>query len=147
MKSSILRCSFGSIHWSGLKLPLSSSPRGTGMAILQGKSETSNPSMRRAPLGPANKRLQLGSTPQASGETMPRPVTTTLRISTTLRLFLPALPPPIVTEVIGGAAHRAGAPAEALKALRRFAGAWEHPCPLSHFDAWPCLLERNQAAD
>src|SRR6266851_637559 len=76
MKSSTLRCSFGSIHWSGLKLP-SAPPRGTWQAILAAKSETSKVAMRRAPLSPSRRRRQLASTPQASGVTMPSPVTTT----------------------------------------------------------------------
>ncbi len=37
MKSSTLRWSFGSIHWSGLKVPSLPSPRGTAQAIWLGK--------------------------------------------------------------------------------------------------------------
>src|SRR5205085_7995004 len=77
MKSSTLRWSFGSIHWSGLNVPLLPSPRGTWQAILQVRSETSKDSILLAPLSPPRMRFQLGSTPQASGDTMPRPVTTT----------------------------------------------------------------------
>jgi len=43
-----------------------------------------------------------------------------------LRLFLPALPPPIATAFIGGAAHRAGAPrggVESFALLRLRVGA------------------------
>src|SRR6185437_11481952 len=77
MKSSTLRWSFGSIHWSGLKLASEPSPRGTTQAILLGRSETSKVSIFRAPLAPLRIRFQVGSTPQASGDTIPRPVTTT----------------------------------------------------------------------
>src|SRR5271154_2208320 len=77
MKSSTLRCSLGSIHRSALKLPSEPSPRGIWPAILQGRSETSKFSMRAIPLSPARSRCHVGSTPQASGVTMPRPVTTT----------------------------------------------------------------------
>src|SRR5262245_2531448 len=77
MKSSTLRCSFGSIHWSGLKLPFEPSPRGTWQAILAGRSDTSKESIRLAPLSPLTSRCHVGSTPQASGVTMPSPVTTT----------------------------------------------------------------------
>src|ERR1700761_6076810 len=76
MKSSTLRWSFGSIHWSGLKLPSEPSPRGTTQAILLGRSETSKVSIFRAPLAPWRIRFQVGSTPQPSGDTIPRPVTT-----------------------------------------------------------------------
>ena len=51
---------------------------------LAGKSETSNVSMRRAPLLPSIRRCQVGSTPQASGVTIPSPVTTTRLISGSL---------------------------------------------------------------
>src|SRR5262249_13663676 len=40
-------------------------------------SDTSNASTLRAPLSPARRRCHVGSTPQASGVTMPIPVTTT----------------------------------------------------------------------
>src|SRR5581483_8739805 len=42
-----------------------------------GRSETSKVSIFLAPLSPARRRFQVGSMPQPSGETMPRPVTTT----------------------------------------------------------------------
>src|ERR1700680_466148 len=83
MKSSTLRWSFGSIHWSGLKVPLLPSPRGTTQAIRLVRSETSNVSIFLAPLSLLRMRLQVVSTPQPSGDTMPRPVTTTRLISTT----------------------------------------------------------------
>ena len=93
MKSSTLRCSFGSIQWSGSKLPLEPSPRGTWQAILAGKSDTSKDSMRRAPLSPLMSRRQVGSTPQASGVTMPSPVTTTRLIFDTLSSSQYHIPP------------------------------------------------------
>src|SRR5579864_453485 len=77
MKSSTLRCSFGSIQRSGSKVPSDPSPRGTWAAILLGMSATSNFSMRLTPLRPAMSRCHVGSMPLASGVTMPRPVTTT----------------------------------------------------------------------
>src|ERR1700756_479812 len=83
MKSSTLRWSFGSIHWSGLKVPLLPSPRGTRQAILHGRSETSKLTIFLAPLSPLRMRFQVGSTPHARGDTMPRPVTTTRLISST----------------------------------------------------------------
>src|SRR5580692_884490 len=83
MKSSTLRWSFGSIHWSGLNVALEPSPRGTMQAILLGRSETSKLSIFLAPLSLLRMRFQLGSTPQPSGDTMPRPVTTTRLISST----------------------------------------------------------------
>ena len=83
MKSSTLRCSFGSIQSSGLKLPSEPSPRGTWPAILQGISETSNRSMRLMPLSPDRSRCQVCSVPQASGVTIPSPVTTTRLIADT----------------------------------------------------------------
>src|SRR6266849_5963718 len=43
MKSSTLRWSFGSIHWSGLKLPSEPSPRGITQAIRLERSATSRP--------------------------------------------------------------------------------------------------------
>jgi hypothetical protein len=82
MKSSTLRCSFGSIHASALKVPSEPSPRGMTPAILQGMSETSNVSILRAPLLPPRMRDQVVSTPQPSGQTIPSPVTTTRRIRT-----------------------------------------------------------------
>src|SRR6202142_2825990 len=83
MKSSTLRWSFGSIHWSGLKVPLLPSPRGTTQAILLVRSETSKVSIFLAPLSLLRMRFQVGSTPQPSGDTMPRPVTTTRLMSST----------------------------------------------------------------
>src|SRR5262249_15844852 len=77
MKSSTLRCSFGSIHWSGLKVPSEPSPRATWQAILLAGSETSTLPMRRAPLLPSMRRRQVAPPPQASGPTIPTPVTTT----------------------------------------------------------------------
>src|SRR5262249_22594821 len=95
MKSSTLRCSLGSIQWSGLKLPFEPSPRGTWQAIFAGKSATSKVSMRLAPLSPLMRRCQVGSTPQASGVTMPSPVTTTRLIFGSLaRSQYHILPPP-----------------------------------------------------
>src|SRR5947209_11229458 len=83
MKSSTLRWSLCSIHWSGLKEPLLPSPRGTTQAIRLVRSETSNVSIFRAPLSLLRMRFQVGSTPHPSGDTMPRPVTTTRLISST----------------------------------------------------------------
>src|ERR1700730_1718535 len=80
MKSSMRLCSLASTHWSGLKLPSEPSPRGTWQAILVGRSSTRNLVMALAPDCPASRRDQVSSTPQASGVTRPRPVTTTLRI-------------------------------------------------------------------
>src|SRR5579872_257008 len=77
MKSSTLRCSFGSIHWSGLKVPLVPSPRGIWPAIWLAMSATSNLPMALTPLSDASSRRHVGSTPQPSGVTMPSPVTTT----------------------------------------------------------------------
>src|SRR6266404_5919222 len=83
MKLSTLRWSFGSIHWSGLKVPSLPSPRGTTQAIRLVRSETSNVSIFLAPLSLLRMRFQVDSTPQPRGDTMPRPVTTTRLISTT----------------------------------------------------------------
>src|SRR5258705_12974505 len=83
MKSSTLRWSFGSIHWSGLKVPSLPSPRGTTQAIRLVRSETSNVSIFLAPLSLLEMRLQVDSTPQPRGDPMPRPVTTTRLISAT----------------------------------------------------------------
>src|SRR5687768_12183473 len=85
MKSSTLRCSFGSIQSSGLKVPSEPSPRGTKQATWQEISETSNSSTRRAPLLPASSRDQPASTPLASGVTSPSPVITTRRMSLSAR--------------------------------------------------------------
>src|SRR5690554_3565286 len=75
MKSSTRFDSLGSIQSSGLNAP--SPSRGTGMAILQGRSETSNFSILRAADSPFRIRFQVVSTPHPSGDTMPKPVTTT----------------------------------------------------------------------
>src|SRR4051812_43304075 len=83
MKSSTLRWSFGSIHWSGLKVPSLPSPRGTTQAIRLERSATSKVSIFLAPLWPARIRVHVASTPQPSGVTMPSPVTTTRLISKT----------------------------------------------------------------
>src|SRR5436309_5521580 len=85
MKSSTLRCSFRSIHESAWKVPSDPSPRGIIPAILHGRSETSNVSTRPKPFSPAISRRQFVSTPQPSGDTMPSPVTTTLRIGPVLK--------------------------------------------------------------
>src|SRR5258708_7583920 len=83
MKSSTLRWSFGSIHWLGSNVPSVPSPRGITQAIWLVRSETSNVSIFLAPLSLLRIRFQVGSTPQPSGDTMPRPVTTTRLISST----------------------------------------------------------------
>src|ERR1700736_5562991 len=83
MKSSTLRWSFGSIHWSGLNVPPLPSPRGITQATRLVRSETSNVSIFLAPLSLLRMRFQVDSTPQPSGDTMPRPVTTTPLISST----------------------------------------------------------------
>src|SRR5215470_11924504 len=46
-------------------------------AIRAGRSDTSKVSTLRAPLSPASNRFQVTSTPQPSGVTIPKPVTTT----------------------------------------------------------------------
>src|SRR5215510_13612809 len=86
IKSSTLRCSFGSIQSSGLNLPSDRAPRGMKHATWQLRSLTSNSSMRRAPLSPAIRRRQLASTPQPSGVTRPSPVITTRRGIDILRI-------------------------------------------------------------
>src|SRR3954468_11256288 len=80
MKSSMRRCSLGSTHWSGLKVPFEPSPRGTWQAILVARSSVRKRVMALAPDFPASSAAQLSSTPQASGVTSPTPVTTTLRM-------------------------------------------------------------------
>src|SRR6185437_7923678 len=80
IKSSIRRCSFGSTHWSGLKVASEPSPRGTSQAILVARSSVLNLAIRRAPLSPESRRAHVSSTPQASGVTSPNPVTTTRRM-------------------------------------------------------------------
>src|SRR5436190_21191963 len=77
MKGSTLRLSFGSIHSSGSYLPSAFLPRGMTQAIWLARSSTGNSLTRMAPLLPASRFDQLVSTPQPSGVTMPRPVTTT----------------------------------------------------------------------
>src|SRR5438876_8290901 len=77
MKGSTLRLSFGSIHSSGSYLPSSFLPLGMTQAIWLARSSTGNSLTRMAPLLPASRFDQLVSTPQPSGVTMPRPVTTT----------------------------------------------------------------------
>ncbi len=52
MNSSTLRCSFGSIHWSGLYEPFVPSPRGIMQAIWQAISKHRKRSTRDAPLLP-----------------------------------------------------------------------------------------------
>ena len=81
MNGSTLRCSLGSITASGLKVPPVPSPNGTCAAIRQGRSADSKPRIGPAPLSPAISRLQVCSTPLPSGVTIPRPVTTTRRIT------------------------------------------------------------------
>src|SRR6266481_3155438 len=77
MKSSTLRCSFGSIQSLGLYVPSLPLPRGIMHAIRAGRSDTSKVSTLRAPLSPAISRRHVASTPQPSGVTIPMPVTTT----------------------------------------------------------------------
>src|ERR1700682_7500 len=77
MNGSTLRLSFGSIQSSGWYLPSSFLPFGMTQAIWAARSSTGNSLMRMAPLLPASRLDQLSSTPQPSGVTMPRPVTTT----------------------------------------------------------------------
>src|SRR5712664_404394 len=89
MKSSTLRWSFGSIHWSGLNVPSVPSPRGITQAIRLVRSETSNVSILLAPLSLLRMRFHVASTPQPSGDTMPRPVTTTRLICSTPAKNLP----------------------------------------------------------
>src|SRR5229473_1127556 len=63
--------------------------RAITQAIRQVRSETSNVSIFLAPLSLLRMRFQVGSTPQPSGDTMPRPVTTTRLISSTPARDLP----------------------------------------------------------
>ena len=65
MNSSTLRCSLGSIQSSAVNLPSDWDPRGMKQATWQPRSETSNSSMRRAPLPPAISRDQFASSPVA----------------------------------------------------------------------------------
>ena len=55
--------------------------------ILAGRSDTSKASIVRMPDWPARSFDQVGSTPLASGVTMPSPVTTTRLIPTGLSLI------------------------------------------------------------
>src|SRR6185369_9126628 len=87
MKSSTLRWSLGSIQSSALNMPSARDPRGTKQPIWQERSETSNSSMRRAPLRPASRRDQLASMPHPSGVTRPSPVMTTRRSMLTPELY------------------------------------------------------------
>ncbi len=80
MKSSTLRRSFGSIQSSGLKLPSDPSPYGTSQAYFVTTPDASNRVIGPAPDCPSSRRDQVSSTPQASGVTIPNPVTTTLRM-------------------------------------------------------------------
>ncbi len=80
MKSSTLRCSFGSIQSSGLNVPAVPSPRGISQAYCVTTAEASNRVIGPAPDCPAISRSQVASTPQARGVTIPSPVTTTRRI-------------------------------------------------------------------
>src|SRR3978361_523992 len=66
-------------------------------AIRLVRSETSNVSILPAPLSLLRIRFQVGSTPQPSGDTMPRPVTTPRLISST-----PAHDSPPTTKPPGG---------------------------------------------
>src|SRR5690349_2469707 len=104
MKSSMRRCSLASTHWSGLKVPLVPSPRGTWQAILVGRSSTLNRVMGLAPECPANRRDQVSSTPQASGVTRPRPVTTTLRIG--FKSLSPESGGVRFVDILDGVSHR-----------------------------------------
>ena len=79
MKGSFLRTSLGSSTSSARKAP--SPSVGTWPAILAGRSSTSNLVIRRMPLSPPIRRRQTRSTPQPSGVTRPRPVTTTRLIA------------------------------------------------------------------
>src|SRR5690606_8669132 len=87
MKSPTLRCSRGSRKASGSNAP--SPSRGIGLAILQGRSSTSNCSIRRAPLLPDSNCRQLCSAPRPSGERSPIPVTTTRLMSWIVSPFWP----------------------------------------------------------
>src|SRR5690242_3899212 len=96
MKSSMRLCSLGSTQWSGLKVPAAPSPRGTWQAIRVARSSVRNLVMALAPDFPARSAAQLSSTPQASGVTRPRPVTTTRRMQAgqalALSIYLTASP-------------------------------------------------------
>jgi len=80
MKSSTLRRSFGAIQSSGLNVPSVPSPYGTSQAYLVATRSGSNRVIGPAPDWPSRIRVQLSSTPLASGVTIPSPVTTTRRI-------------------------------------------------------------------
>ena len=81
MKSSTLRRSLGSIQSSGLKLPSLPSPNGISQAYLVTTSFGSKRVIGPAPDCPSRSRVQVSSTPEASGVTIPSPVTTTLRMA------------------------------------------------------------------
>src|SRR5262245_7927192 len=83
MNSSTLRWSLGAIQSSALNRPDAVSPRGTCPATLEGRSETSKLWIARMPDSAAIRRFHDASTPQASGVTRPRPVTTTRRMAGT----------------------------------------------------------------
>ena len=72
----------------GLKAPSPSA--GTWPAILAGRSSTSKRSIGRMPDWPAISRRHMTSTPQPSGVTRPRPVTTTRRFTRSSRSNPPA---------------------------------------------------------
>src|SRR5690625_212402 len=80
MKRSIRRCSRGETQSSMLKVPFEPSPRGISQAIRHGRCEASNHVIGPAPDCPSIRRVQVSSTPQASGETIPSPVMTTRRM-------------------------------------------------------------------
>src|ERR1041385_5644084 len=77
-------------------------------AIRHEMAETSKVSILRAPLCPAISRDEVASTPQASGVTIPRPVTTT-RLMCVLR--------PRATPATSGTAQRR-APVDLLRTYR-----------------------------
>ena len=80
MKSSTLRRSLGSIQSFALKVPSLPSPRGISQAYFVTTSDASKRVIGPAPDLPASRRSHVASTPDASGVTIPSPVTTTLRI-------------------------------------------------------------------
>src|SRR6056297_456683 len=77
MKRSTLRRSFALTQLSGLKVPSEPSPSGISQAIRAGRWLASKCPMRAAPDRPARRRDHVSSTPQASGDSIPSPVTTT----------------------------------------------------------------------
>ncbi len=80
MKVSTLRISLDDHQSSALNVPSEPSPNGTSQAIRVANPLASNRVIGPAPDRPATRRLQVSSTPQARGETMPMPVITTRRI-------------------------------------------------------------------